>query len=154
MPFWEGQSYGVIPPGTKINSKGKEVPHGVRLYSIASTRYGDSFDGQTATLCVRRATYCDEEKAAEAKSLPRRVRESAIDTSDVFGTILGINSLLFYVVSTAIFTGALIFFTDLTRDGSLILGFTLSTTLTFSLLDDFWDAVGKVPLKALSLIHI
>merc|ERR1719199_1049959 len=33
MPFWEGQSYGVIPPGTKINSKGKEVPHGVRLYS-------------------------------------------------------------------------------------------------------------------------
>ena len=41
MPFWEGQSYGVIPPGTKINSKGKDVPHGVRLYSIASTRYGD-----------------------------------------------------------------------------------------------------------------
>ena len=40
MPFWEGQSYGVIPPGTKVNSKGKEVPHGVRLYSIASTRYG------------------------------------------------------------------------------------------------------------------
>ena len=33
MPFWEGQSYGVIPPGTKVNSKGKEVPHGVRLYS-------------------------------------------------------------------------------------------------------------------------
>jgi ferredoxin--NADP+ reductase len=65
MPFWEGQSYGVIPPGTKINSKGKEVPHGVRLYSIASTRYGDSFDGKTATLCVRRATYWDEEKGAE-----------------------------------------------------------------------------------------
>ena len=61
MPFWEGQSYGVIPPGTKENSKGKEVPHGVRLYSIASSRYGDSFDGQTATLCVRRATYwCPE----------------------------------------------------------------------------------------------
>lgn len=38
MPFWEGQSYGVIPPGTKVNSKGKEVPHGVRLYSIASSR--------------------------------------------------------------------------------------------------------------------
>ena len=50
MPFWEGQSYGVIPPGTKVNSKGKEVPHGVRLYSIASTRYGDEFDGNTATL--------------------------------------------------------------------------------------------------------
>merc|ERR1711966_266409 len=65
MPFWEGQSYGVIPPGTKINSKGKEVPHGVRLYSIASTRYGDEFDGKTATLCVRRATYWDAEKNAE-----------------------------------------------------------------------------------------
>jgi len=25
--------------------QGKEVPHGVRLYSIASTRYGDDFDG-------------------------------------------------------------------------------------------------------------
>ena len=65
MPFWEGQSYGVIPPGTKINSKGKEVAPGVRLYSIASTRYGDSFDGKTATLCVRRATYWDEEMGAE-----------------------------------------------------------------------------------------
>ena len=71
-----------------------------------------------------------EEKAAEAKSMNRRERESAIDTSDVFGTILGINSLLFYVVSTTIFTGSLYTFTDLTSDGSLILGFTLSTTLT------------------------
>jgi len=61
IPFWEGQSYGVIPPGTKINSKGKEVKHGVRLYSIASSRYGDAFDGQTASLCVRRATYWDAE---------------------------------------------------------------------------------------------
>lgn len=35
MPFWEGQSYGVIPPGTNPKN-GK--PHNVRLYSIASTR--------------------------------------------------------------------------------------------------------------------
>jgi hypothetical protein len=35
--------------GTKINSKGKEVPHGTRLYSIASTRYGDNFDGLTVS---------------------------------------------------------------------------------------------------------
>jgi len=63
-PYWEGQSYGVVPPGTKINSRGKEVPHGVRLYSIASSRYGDLYDGQTASLCVRRATYwCPELKA-------------------------------------------------------------------------------------------
>lgn len=114
IPFWEGQSYGVIPPGedrvffsspsvfpglfflsllfplslahplslsfslsvkkktpklsnktgTKINSKGKEVRHGVRLYSIAASRYGDEFDGKTTSLCVRRATYwCPELKA-------------------------------------------------------------------------------------------
>lgn len=48
-----------------MNSKGKEMPHGVRLYSIASTRYGDAFDGQTASLCVRRATFWDSEKNAE-----------------------------------------------------------------------------------------
>jgi len=65
MPYWEGQSFGVIPPGFKVNSKGKEVPHGVRLYSIASSRYGDAFDGKTATLCVRRATYWDAEKGKE-----------------------------------------------------------------------------------------
>ena len=93
-----------------------------------------------------------EEKAAEAKLMNRRERESAIDTSDVFGTILGVNSLLFYVVSTTIFTGSLHTFTDLTSNGSLILGFTLSTTLTFSLLDDFWDSVGKIPLKATLLV--
>ena len=66
IPFWEGQSYGVIPPGTKINSKGKEVRHGVRLYSIAASRYGDEFDGKTTSLCVRRATYwCPELKAED-----------------------------------------------------------------------------------------
>ena len=50
--------------GTKINSKGKEVPHGTRLYSIAASRYGDTFDGKTTSLCVRRAEYwCPEMKA-------------------------------------------------------------------------------------------
>eukprot|EP01025_Chloroclados_australasicus_P014989 TRINITY_DN1710_c0_g1_i1.p1 TRINITY_DN1710_c0_g1~~TRINITY_DN1710_c0_g1_i1.p1 ORF type:complete len:380 (+),score=49.55 TRINITY_DN1710_c0_g1_i1:68-1207(+) len=65
IPFWEGQSYGVIPPGTKVNSRGKEMPHGTRLYSIASSRYGDYFDGKTTTLCVRRATYWDPEMGKE-----------------------------------------------------------------------------------------
>ncbi|KAI8465221.1 MAG: ferredoxin-NADP reductase [Monoraphidium minutum] len=65
IPFWEGQSYGVIPPGTKVNSKGKEVPYGVRLYSIASSRYGDEFDGMTTTLCVRRAVFVDPETGKE-----------------------------------------------------------------------------------------
>lgn len=51
--------------GTKVNSKGKEVPHGTRLYSIASTRYGDKYDGNTTSLCVRRATYWDPEMGKE-----------------------------------------------------------------------------------------
>merc|ERR1719267_277943 len=61
MPYWEGQSYGVIPPG--INPKNGK-PNSVRLYSIASTRYGDDMTGTKTTLCVRRATYwCPELKA-------------------------------------------------------------------------------------------
>lgn len=65
IPCVEGQSYGVIPPGTKLNSRGKTVPLGTRLYSIASSRYGDSFDGTTTSLCVRRATYFDQELQKE-----------------------------------------------------------------------------------------
>ena len=62
MPYWEGQSYGVIPPGENPKKPGK--PNTVRLYSIASTRYGDNMKGKTTTLCVRRATYwCPELKA-------------------------------------------------------------------------------------------
>lgn len=38
MPYYEGQSYGVIPPG--VNPKNGK-PYTNRLYSIASTRYGD-----------------------------------------------------------------------------------------------------------------
>jgi len=61
MPYWEGQSYGVIPPG--LNPKNGK-PNSVRLYSIASSRYGDDMTGKTTTLCVRRATYwCPELKA-------------------------------------------------------------------------------------------
>jgi ferredoxin--NADP+ reductase len=61
MPYWEGQSYGVLPPGTNPKN-GK--PNTNRLYSIASTRYGDDMKGTTTTLCVRRATYwCPELKA-------------------------------------------------------------------------------------------
>ena len=54
MPYWEGQSYGVVAPGTNPKN-GK--PNSVRLYSIASSRYGDDMTGTTTSLCVRRATY-------------------------------------------------------------------------------------------------
>eukprot|EP00535_Pseudo-nitzschia_heimii_P007810 CAMPEP_0197174206 /NCGR_PEP_ID=MMETSP1423-20130617/829_1 /TAXON_ID=476441 /ORGANISM="Pseudo-nitzschia heimii, Strain UNC1101" /LENGTH=591 /DNA_ID=CAMNT_0042623109 /DNA_START=202 /DNA_END=1977 /DNA_ORIENTATION=+ len=61
FPYWEGQSWGVIPPGVRERD-GR--PHAVRLYSIASSRYGDDMTGNTGSLCVRRATYwCPELKA-------------------------------------------------------------------------------------------
>uniref|UniRef100_A0A7S0T8C7 ferredoxin--NADP(+) reductase n=1 Tax=Pseudo-nitzschia delicatissima TaxID=44447 RepID=A0A7S0T8C7_9STRA len=53
--YVEGQSLSVIPPGQAANGK----PHKPRLYSIASTRYGDLLDGRTVSLCVRRAEYYD-----------------------------------------------------------------------------------------------
>jgi ferredoxin--NADP+ reductase len=55
MHYVEGQSLSVIPPG--LTEKGK--PMKPRLYSIASTRYGDLLDGSTISLCVRRAEYYD-----------------------------------------------------------------------------------------------
>ena len=95
----------------------------------------------------------ESEKPTRAQRKPVANSDDAvIDTSDVFGTILGINSLFFYSVSTAVFISILYLFTDLSNDGCLILGFTLSTTMTFSLLDEFWESVGKVPLKATLLV--
>lgn len=54
--YVEGQSLSVIPPGVDAKSGRKNKP---RLYSIASTRYGDILDGNTISLCVRRAEYFD-----------------------------------------------------------------------------------------------
>jgi ferredoxin--NADP+ reductase len=62
FPYWEGQSWGVIPPGVR-EKDGK--PHSVRLYSIASSRYGDDMTGKTGSLCVRRATYWDPDLKAD-----------------------------------------------------------------------------------------
>ena len=66
VPYWEGQSYGVIPPGE--NPKKPGAPQNVRLYSIASSRYGDYFDGKTTSLCVRRAVYYDPKTGKEDPS--------------------------------------------------------------------------------------
>jgi ferredoxin--NADP+ reductase len=55
MHYVEGQSLSVIPPGVDVGGK----PHKPRLYSIASTRYGDLLDGSTVSLCVRRAEFVD-----------------------------------------------------------------------------------------------
>lgn len=55
MHYVEGQSISIIPPGMSKDGK----PFKPRLYSIASTRYGDLLDGNTLSLCVRRAEYKD-----------------------------------------------------------------------------------------------
>ncbi len=56
LRYLEGQSIGIIPPGVDKNGK----PHKVRLYSIASTRHGDTRDGKTVSLCVRLLEYQNE----------------------------------------------------------------------------------------------
>jgi len=53
LKYVEGQSIGIIPEGE--DAKGK--PHKIRLYSIASTRHGDNFAGNTVSLCVRQLQY-------------------------------------------------------------------------------------------------
>jgi ferredoxin--NADP+ reductase len=53
LHYVEGQSIGIIPPGT--DDKGK--PNKLRLYSIASTRHGDHGDDKTVSLCVRQLEY-------------------------------------------------------------------------------------------------
>lgn len=53
LRYLEGQSIGIIPPGTDKNGK----PEKLRLYSIASTRHGDPVDDKTVSLCVRQLEY-------------------------------------------------------------------------------------------------
>jgi len=53
LKYVEGQSIGIMPAGEDANGK----PHKLRLYSIASTRHGDNFNGNTVSLCVRQLQY-------------------------------------------------------------------------------------------------
>ena len=53
LNYVEGQSIGIMPEGVDANGK----PHKLRLYSIASTRHGDNFEGNTVSLCVRQLQY-------------------------------------------------------------------------------------------------
>jgi len=53
LNYVEGQSIGIMPAGEDANGK----PHKLRLYSIASTRHGDNFEGNTVSLCVRQLQY-------------------------------------------------------------------------------------------------
>jgi len=53
LNYVEGQIIGIMPAGEDANGK----PHKLRLYSIASTRHGDDFNGNTVSLCVRQLQY-------------------------------------------------------------------------------------------------
>ena len=53
LNYVEGQSIGIMAEGEDANGK----PHKLRLYSIASTRHGDDFEGNTVSLCVRQLQY-------------------------------------------------------------------------------------------------
>lgn len=53
VPYREGQSIGIVPPGLDKNGK----PEKLRLYSIASSAAGDFGDYKTVSLCVKRLVY-------------------------------------------------------------------------------------------------
>jgi len=78
FPYLEGQSIGVLPPGTDANGK----PHHVRLYSVASPREGERPGYNNCAITVKRITedndgnpvhgvasnyLCDLERGAEVK---------------------------------------------------------------------------------------
>ena len=55
FPVLEGQSIGIIPPGTDANGK----PHLVRLYSVASPRDGERAGANNVSLTVKRVVFED-----------------------------------------------------------------------------------------------
>jgi benzoyl-CoA 2,3-epoxidase subunit A len=52
FPVLEGQSIGILPPGTDANGK----PHYIRLYSVASPRNGERPNHNNVSLTVKRVT--------------------------------------------------------------------------------------------------
>lgn len=70
MPYIEGQSIGVIPPGPDKEGK---MPAKVRLYSIASSAVGDDESSKTVSLCVKRLVEVD------GKYANREVGEDRLD---------------------------------------------------------------------------
>ena len=50
FPILEGQSVGIIPPGTREDGR----PHDIRLYSVSSSRDGEKRNGNNIALTVKR----------------------------------------------------------------------------------------------------
>src|SRR2546426_4579766 len=87
FPVLEGQTIGILPPGTDANGK----PHYVRLYSIASPRDGERPRYNNVALTVKRVTHdhdgkpvdgvasnylCDLAKGEQVKVVDRSARAS------------------------------------------------------------------------------
>jgi benzoyl-CoA 2,3-dioxygenase component A len=51
FPVLEGQSVGIVPPGTRADGR----PHDIRLYSIASSRDGEKRNANNIALTVKRS---------------------------------------------------------------------------------------------------
>lgn len=128
------------------------------LVELLRYRKGESSDFIRArNKDIARRERLMKEKDSQYKS---KVPEDDIVTAnDVFGTIMGINSALFYLFVTILITVILNFLApmhprteNLTSGGSLILGFTLATTITFSLIEGVWESIGKVPLNSWILV--
>ncbi|MEM9536068.1 MAG: ferredoxin--NADP(+) reductase [Cyanobacteria bacterium J06642_12] len=65
IEYVEGQSIGVVPPGTTDDGK----PHKLRLYSIASSRNGDDGDRRTVSLSIKRLVYNHPDTGEEVKGV-------------------------------------------------------------------------------------
>jgi len=70
FPVLEGQSVGIVPPGTREDGR----PHDIRLYSVASARDGEKRNANNIALTVKReekglcSNYlCDLQKGAEVQ---------------------------------------------------------------------------------------
>jgi benzoyl-CoA 2,3-epoxidase subunit A len=50
FPVLEGQSIGIVPPGTRVDGR----PHEIRLYSIASARDGEKRNANNVSLTIKR----------------------------------------------------------------------------------------------------
>merc|ERR1712118_2521 len=70
IPFWEGQSYGIVPPGEKEMPNGKTKPHAPRLYSIASSREQQNKDGGKMYIQGHRVGHLPE-GPQEERAVPR-----------------------------------------------------------------------------------
>ena len=53
VKFFDGQSFGIIPPGNGPDGKHYKV----RLYSLASPRHGEDGNESRFALCVKRVTW-------------------------------------------------------------------------------------------------